>query len=307
MKWRIKNPAPIGPRLTKWGDYHFGASLAKCLRALGEQVDTDFDPQWETDAPADVVLVLRGKHTYTPRPGPLHVMWNISHPGDVSLDEYRGYDLVFIASEAHAQQVARQISGRVRPLLQCTDTELFRADTCANGAPRAGYIFVGNSRNAERPCVPWALETGFPLRVWGRMWSRWIDTRKHLVAEYIDNEALGALYRGARATLNDHWPDMKTYGFINNRIFDALACGLPVISDYHEALHRLFPNEILYYRTREDLHECLRELILNYPCIKARVDRLQPLIAEEFSFAKRAGTLVDAVYAHRGVPRPEHA
>ena len=48
---------------------------------------------------------------------------------------------------------------------------------------------------------------------------------------FIENSQIPALYRSARVTLNDHWKDMLDYQFVNNRIFDALACGLPVISD----------------------------------------------------------------------------
>ena len=38
-------------------------------------------------------------------------------------------------------------------------------------------------------------------------------------------------YRNARVVLNDHWPDMRDKGFVSNRIFDVLACGVPLISD----------------------------------------------------------------------------
>ena len=42
-------------------------------------------------------------------------------------------------------------------------------------------------------------------------------------------------------------PDMLEYQFINNRIFDALACGLPVISDRCRELEEIFPDAVLYY------------------------------------------------------------
>lgn len=295
MKWRIKNPAPIGSRLKKWGDYHFGRSLTKYLERFGEEVETDYDPEWDNDKAADVVLVLRGKYPCAVKGDALHIMWNISHPESVPLEEYEAYDLVFIAGESHASNVAKQVSVPVRPLLQCTDTEEFYPPTPENDEQRAGFIFVGNSRNVERPCVPWAIEYGLPLQVWGRMWGKWIDMKRYLVAEYIDNEDLGELYCRSRATLNDHWPDMKQYGFINNRIFDALACGLPIISDYHEVLHHIFPDEILYYSNRSEFNTCLNEILLNYPAIKAKVDGLHDRIQREYSFEARAKSFIDAV------------
>lgn len=307
MKWLIKNPAPIGPRLTTWGDYHFTRSLARYLVELGEEVDTDFDPEWYNDKLADVVLVLRGKHQYEVPEGSsaVHVMWNISHPEDIAIEEYNRYDLVFIASMAHTARIRPQAAVPVAELLQCTDTEECYPPPQDQELQRTGYVFVGNSRDAERPGVIWAVELGFPIRIWGNMWNKFVDKR-FVVAKNLPGEERGGLYRKSKATINDHWPDMKEYGFVNDRCFDALACGLPIISDYHEELARLFPDEILYYRDRAEFEDCLREMLLNYPEIKRRVDGLRDRVLREFSFKARARTLVDAVRRHKGLePLPE--
>ena len=295
MKWLIKNPAPLDSRLKKWGDYHFGRSLTKYLIRRGQEVDVDYDPEWDNNKHADVVLVLRGKHPYEPNRDCINVLWNISHPDTVSVDEFNSYDLVFIASKKYAHHLKTQIIPSITVLLQCTDTEEFFPNITQEDTDRTGYIFVGNSRNTERLGVIWATELGLSIKVWGRMWKNWIDTEKHIVADYIDNQSLGDLYRKSRASLNDHWPDMKKYGYINNRVFDALACGLPIISDYHEALQELFPNEILYYSNKIELQICIEEMLLNYPTIKQRVDGLKCRIRSEFSFDARAKTLIDTV------------
>ena len=73
---------------------------------------------------------------------------------------------------------------------------------------------------------------------------------------FMPNEKLPALYRSAKVTLNDHWKDMLDYQFVNNRIFDALACGLPVISDCCDELREIFPEAVLYYSNKEEFHQC---------------------------------------------------
>lgn len=297
MKWLIKNPAPLDSRLKKWGDYHFGRCLTKYLERLGHEVVTEYDPKWNSRKKSDVVLVLRGKYPHKrtkANRNAFHVMWNISHPESVELDEYASYDMVFVASEQWASQLRERIDVPVFPLLQCTDTEEFFEQPLEEGEGRRDFIFVGNSRGVRRDGVVWALEYGIPLKIWGRLWKDFIDKR-HLVGDYIDNEELGALYSRSRATLNDHWDDMKKFGFINNRIFDAIACGLPVISDYHPALHQLFPEEILYYRNREELGECLERVLLAYPEVRQRVARGKQKVVEEYSFARRARVLSDMV------------
>lgn len=302
MKWLIKNPAPIGPRMTMWGDYHFTRSLAKYLTRHGQEVDTDFDPEWYNDKQADVVLVLRGKHKYeVPKDSKaFHIMWNISHPEDISVEEYNRYDLVFVASMAHSARIAAQVKTPVRELLQCTDTEECYPPPESEECQRAGYVFVGNSRDAERPGVIWAVELGFPIRIWGNMWNKFVDP-SYVMAKNLPGEERGGLYRKSKATINDHWPDMKEYGFVNDRCFDAIACGLPIISDYHDELYRLFPDEILYYRDRPEFEACLREMLLNYPKVKKRVDGLRDRIFREFSFESRALTMIKAVEELRAI------
>jgi spore maturation protein CgeB len=106
------------------------------------------------------------------------------------------------------------------------------------------------------------------------------------------------LYSGARATFNDHWPDMRKWGFVNNRIFDALACGLPVISDYHQALEHLFGDAVLLYRNRREFDDCIERLLLGYPAVLERALQAGGRVRREHSFEVRAGRLLETVSRH---------
>lgn len=309
MRWRIKNPAPLDSRLKKWGDYHFGRSLAKYLERLGEQVVNDYHPQWEIGEQCDVVLLLRGKYPLPAsarHPGALHVIWNMSHPADVSLEEYESFDLVLVASDQRVAELAGRIRPAVHSFLQCTDTEEFFERSLPAGQGRRDLVFVGNTREQRRDGVLWAVEEGYPLKVWGRGWNQWISD-EHVVTDYVPNETLGELYSASRISLNDHWPDMREAGFINNRIFDALACGLPIVSDRHPALERLFPDEVLYYSSREELVERLEQGFLSWSGVAAATRSAQERVRLEYSFAQRADRLLDLVSSQRGHPRGPHA
>lgn len=297
MRWLIKNPAPSDSRRMKWGDYHFGRSLTKYLERQGHDVVTQYDPGWSEDCSCDVVLVLRGKYTFPPsshHKGALRVMWNISHPASVSLEEYATYDLVLIASRPWAASVAARLSTPVHPLLQGTDIEEFRPGAEAPKSNRSDFVFVGNTRGVERPVVRWAIEYGLPLKIWGRGWGA-LGLSPYVVDDYLPNEQLGHLYARSRATFNDHWDDMKRYGFINNRIFDALACGTPVISDWHDELQSLIPEGVLFYSNRAELEQRIVELLLNYPPILETAQGVGEKIRAEFSFAERASQLAKMV------------
>ncbi len=76
-----------------------------------------------------------------------------------------------------------------------------------------------------------------------------------MTAEYMDNDKVGQAYHDAKILLNDHWDDMREYGIISNRIFDALAVGAFVISDDIPEITTLFEGNVVTYQTKEDLKE----------------------------------------------------
>ena len=106
------------------------------------------------------------------------------------------------------------------------------------------------------------------------------------------NEELPALYRAAKVTLNDHWKDMLEHQIVNNRIFDALACGLPVISDGCEEMKEIFPDAVLYYSNKEEFDACVQKMESNYDAIKAKALEQYDMIKKEYSFERRVEELI---------------
>ena len=298
MKWLIKCPAPAGFSQRDWGDLHFARSLARQLMLQGHEASIQNNPDWKQgDDDADVVLVLRGKRRYVPRnKDAINVMWLMSHPAGVTDEEIREFDLCCVASMSHVQRLRQRFGkDRIIPLLQCTDTRESTETLLLPASERRDVIFVGNTRNVERWCVLKHLRAGYPLKIWGVGWERWAETRSCVVGEHVENERLGQLYGSAKATLNDHWPDMIEHGFINNRIFDALACGLPVISDFMPELDETFGDGILYYRPDESPARTFEKLERDYLMVFDRVQALAERVTREHSFSTRTDELLSAV------------
>ena len=266
--WVIKCPAPEGPVKVRWGDYAYAVTLQRYLERQGVYAIVDTKEDWNCEENADVVLVLRGVHFYRPdrrNKKCLYIMWNISHPEMVTTEEYELYDVVCICSRHYVKKVADQVRVPVLPLLQCTDTELFYPVSGETETSRSDYVFIGNSRGVARRCVLWAAQDKLPLKIWGSGWIMMLGENKTMVQDTsIENSRIPDIYRSAKATLNDHWKDMLDCQFVNNRIFDAIACGLPVISDYCDELKEIFPDAVLYYETKEDFDQCIQTLENNY-------------------------------------------
>lgn len=295
--WVIKCPAPDDASKIRWGDYSFALALKQELGKRGIYVLVDTREDWGCEAGADVVVVLRGCLSYRPdrrETNCLYIMWNISHPNMVTLEEYELYDVVCVASRHYAAELQKQIAVPVLPLLQCTDIELFYPSEKKPDTYKWDYIFIGNSRGVARSSVMWAIEDQLPLRMWGSGWDSILKDHMDLFeAPFIDNSKIPDLYRSARVTLNDHWDDMREKQFVNNRIFDALACGLPVITDTCEELRELFPDAVLHYETKEEFDECVRRVAEDYEAIRMKAQKQWPLIQKGYSFGVRAEQLIE--------------
>ena len=294
--WIIKCPAPEGPEKIRWGDYPFALALKKNLEKLGIYTVVDLHEDWGCPETADVVLVLRGSHFFRPdrrNSRCVYIMWNISHPDWVTDEEYNLYDIVCVGSIRYANILRERLTVPVYPLLQCTDTEMFYPKE-TSGEKQYDYIFIGNARGVARSCVMWAVREHLPLTMWGSGWEEILRNHQDLFqGKFIDNSLIPDIYRSARICLNDHWGDMAQKQFVNNRIFDALACGLPVISDSFDELRELFPDAVLHYTNEQEFKECIRRVNEDYDGIQKRAAEQWPLIQREYSFEARARQLVE--------------
>lgn len=306
MKWVIKAGFPDAPVKKWWSEYAFSRSLKKYLKRLGHDVVVEAYEEWQNTKEADVVVVLRGNREYFPDrtlDRCIYIMWNLSHPGQISDEEYNAYDLVCIGSASYLEKMRGRIHVPAVVLPMCADTEIFYPDSTPRGEREYDWIFVGNSRFVKRKSVTWSIEHGIPLKIWGANWEGFIpDSSKYVEADNIPNDDLPELYRNARVTVDDHYEDMIENGFINTRIVEALACGLPVISDDSEVLREMFHGAVLCYRDEAEFVEQTQRIEKEYDEIKEKVLSLWPLIREKYSFeacAARLQELADEICKHR--------
>jgi hypothetical protein len=301
LRWAVKIAAKGGPYGDVWGDTYFAADLVRGLRALGQEAFVDRRGAHErpaSDHLDDVTLTLRGRWPAAAQPGATNVLWVISHPDEVPDDELgQGFDLVYSAGRAWAEQTSARTAVPVRTLLQATDTSRFTPDGDATAG--LGTLFVGRTRKVLRTVVRDAVAAEADLAVFGDGWEQFVDP-SFVRADHLDNALVPAAYRGARIVLNDHWADMAQLGFYSNRLFDAVASGARVVSDPVEGLEELFGPSVRTYGTVDELRALLdpaSDRWADDATITANARR----IAREHSFAARARTLLADVLDVRGV------
>lgn len=253
LRWGVKISSAGGSSGDHWGDTFFAESLRKALVGLGHSAVVHRDGAHSSYAAAydDVALVIRGLYRTRPIPGKINILWVISHPEDVTVDEVREFDAVFAASTAWSHEMTVRSGVPVVPMLQATDPALFHEEVRPETV--TGPLFVGSTHDGRsRRAVELAVAAGTPLRVYGRGWSDQLPDHM-LAGTHIDNKDLAGYYRGASRVVADHWDEMADQGFIQNRVFDAVATGSRVVSDRVQGVEELFGGAVRVYETPEEL------------------------------------------------------
>lgn len=288
----LKTGAPNRGVARTWGDWHLAEALGRELRALGHRVRVETANEWNASAgrSCDVAVHLKGRGRAARVPGQFFVLWVISHPEEVTVEECDEADLVLVASETYATEVAARTRTPVRVFLQATDHRRFRPRP-AEGRFSHEVAFVGNSRFVRRRIVADAVTAGLQPAVYGANWDRHLDPGL-ICATFVPNEKLPVLYSSVKVLLNDHWDDMRRHGFVSNRVYDALACGAAVISDDLSPLRCLFGDAVTVYDGRpEDLAERVHTLVADPEERRRRGASGRASVLAAHTFAHRAAEL----------------
>ena len=290
LKIAIKSPNPSDNR--RYGDYFFALALKKSFEKKGFKVVIHECEYWSDEDDEDIALVLRGKLRYHPNEKHVNVMWNISHPEDVSTEEYNAYDIVFISSLSYASTLDKKLDTVVKPLLQCTDPDVFYPKY--NEDYKEDILFVGKTRSVYRQIVKDMFKTGHDFSLYGGGWERFID-KKYIKGEFIPNDILNQYYSSCKILLNDHWDYMRDLDFPSNRLFDALACGTFVISDKIDSAKDLFENTVVTYEDADDLDKKLTFYLENEDARIELKEKGRRIVLSKHTFDHRVEEILETL------------
>ncbi|MBF0177183.1 MAG: tetratricopeptide repeat protein [Magnetococcales bacterium] len=149
------------------------------------------------------------------------------------------------------------------------------------------YPYVVRNRSVEWLCEL-APEMEWDVEIYGRFWEEVPIVAPYYRGELSYGPELAAMYNQARYALSAHPHQIKT-----QRLAELSACGcIPILNDDRvnvEPPH--WDDEILYFRTRDDLRRCLQQEPRNDPSV----------IAQSFSYDMLAQRVLDWVTEKTGV------
>ncbi len=239
----------------------------------------------------------------------------VSDPSSISRLDLSGYDAVLAFGEALADVYRRQgWSGRAFVWHEAADTSLFRPPP--SDPPRAGVVWIGNWGDEERSqelddyLLRPAVASGLPLDVYG------VRYPAHALAALA---ASGARYRGwlpnadapavfARHMMTVHVP-RRFYatllpGIPTIRVFEALACGIPLICAPWRDTEGLFQqaHDFLLARSPEEMGRHMRALAADACLRRSLAANGLAAIAARHTCAHRVDELFD-ILALIGAPQ----
>ena len=303
---------------TDIGDYWIGEDFAAGFRALGLNADTDYRGEYRrphTPEP-QINLYMRGYTDFTPPFPPgcnvLYAYYPMAYAGASAAlpakaalnrrppqpenanldDDWQNFDLIAVASPSYAEELNRAgIKAIYVP--QFTNPEKFHP--APDPALAADILFVGSNWH-DRTSLRYALEAGFNVAVYGYNWQGIVPPEMYK-APYIANTELNRYYSSAKIVLNDHRPDMKDFGFINNRIYDATAADALVISDYMPEIEAAYGDAVPMYKNKEELAALLNYYLTHEDERRALAEKARRITLEKFTHTAAAQTVLNAARA----------
>jgi GT2 family glycosyltransferase len=290
-------------RASTSGDYHFARALQRQFERRGMPTTVYFRPAWATPVSTrdDVAIHLWGRYSLGRRPGQTTILWILYHPELVTDELLAAYDLVLAASDRFARAIADRSPAPVASLHQAADPERFRPGL---PGPHHDLIFVGNSRGVRRPILDDLTPTTLDLAVYGGGWPPDLLDPAYLRGSSVANEELPGYYASAAIVLNDHWQEAGEAGFLNNRLYDALAAGGFVISDEVDGLREEFDDAVVSYRDAADLIQLVDRYLADPAARAERAEKGRRAILERHTFSHRVDEILRLIEP-LPPPRPE--
>ena len=91
---------------------------------------------------------------------------------------------------------------------------------------------------------------------------------------------------------------MYEWGFVSNRLFDALACETPVISEHLTEIAELFDGAVMTYRQPAELRTLIESVLEDRDGARERAARGRALVEQQHTFDHRSAQLLDALRRH---------
>ncbi|MCT4552680.1 MAG: glycosyltransferase [Alphaproteobacteria bacterium] len=292
----IKSTYPDDKRRLNCGDLYLAEDLCKGMSIDGNKafpVPLNYWSRGLINKLSNYSIVFRGlfEMDFSKLSRDNHYMYLISHPEDVMISEMKNYKGVFVASKNYAEDL-RKVGVNAFYVPQFTNPNKFKEEKDDNF--KHDILFVGNTRQVYREIVKMCIDNNINVDVYGKGWKKFIPAENYK-GKFIKNTDLAKHYCNSKIVLNDHWDDMKRYGFVSNRIFDATACGSFIISDHINEIEENYKGNVVTYKTEKEFVDKINFFLNNEKDRKAKAKAAKEITLKEFTEDRIGKKMLDII------------
>ena len=162
----------------------------------------------------------------------------------------------------------------------------------------AVYVGAGGVMLESKPKLLSMLEGAVPfgLRLHGAGWGT-VEQMKDIWLGPLSRYGLAEAYSSAHVVLASTIESQRKMGMINNRVFEALACGAIVISDNFTALHSLAGSVLLFASTAGEVERHIKYVMDNPLWAKGRSEAGRSLVLHGHTWSHRVIQILDFYYS----------
>lgn len=132
------------------------------------------------------------------------------------------------------------------------------------------------------------------IDVFGEMWEG-LAPPDMIRGVNVPNVDLPRFYRSADVVLNDHWDSMREHGFVSNRAFDVLACGVPLVTDFVAGLPEELARGCYFFSDEVPLADAVSRARAEREARHADYLRLAEHVRHNHSFDARAARMLAVI------------
>eukprot|EP01041_Mallomonas_annulata_P002062 gene2062-4029_t len=158
----------------------------------------------------------------------------------------------------------------------------------------AVYVGAGGGMINYKPVLLGMLQAALPfgLLLYGSHWNE-VESLRHVWQGILPRYELSTAYSRAQLVIATTIESQANLGMINNRIFEALACGAVIISDDWPILREEF-GDLLLYATHGDDVSVHIQYILEHPMeASIRREQARKLILHKHTWSHRVIEILD--------------
>jgi glycosyltransferase involved in cell wall biosynthesis len=235
---------------------------------INEKLDLVIIEGWESDVPRFIEEVKR-KNSEA-----IIFFWNLSFLGLENIIKLPIDG--FLTNSDQIMDILKEYAPVKKILLAADIEELFPTNKLDKYVNDVVYLGMYHPHKSEEIISRMLIEsTDFDFAIYGWGWDSHPLLKKYWKGKLPLGE-IKNLYSSAKIVIGTTEDRQRKAGMINNRAFEALACGATFISEYFPELESTFGDFVLYSKQKGDTKKNISNILSN------KIKRKDPIIISDF-------------------------